>query len=73
MYQDDYGRVHEKQAALPVKIVYFTTPTRMEVTTPLEHSYIIVTVMVAVFLALVAVLLHRFLKKHSKLQEELKI
>ena len=73
VYQDDYGRVHEKQATLPVKIVYFTTPTRMEVTTPLEHSYIIVTVMVAVFLALVAILLHRFLKKHSKLQEELKI
>lgn len=73
VYQDDYGRIHEEHVTLPVKIIYFTTPTRMEATTPLVHSYTIVTIMVAVFLALVAILLHRFLKRHSRLQEGLEI
>ncbi len=69
--QDDYGREHKKEATLPVKTITIVTVTsEQKPPLPITSSHIIVIVMVAVFLTVVAYLLHRFLKRHTRSHEE---
>jgi len=69
--QDDYGIVHKSTAIVPVEVIPLTTTTpEQKPPIPLGLGYIIVLIIVAAFLIVVAILLHRYLKKHSKVYEE---
>jgi len=66
IYRDEYGRINELNYTLPItRVEVNNTTTQPVASTSQGIEYGIVVVFVAVFLGLVAFLLHRYLRKHS--------
>ncbi|ABM80750.1 hypothetical protein Hbut_0901 [Hyperthermus butylicus DSM 5456] len=69
MYRDNYGKTWSKTVQLPVQITEVNVTTTVQPETGHNRGYIVVSLVVAAFLAVATFIIYRFLKRHeAKLQ-----
>ncbi len=73
VYRDEYNVVHMVSKTLPVTVLEVNVTTTTIEKSWITPTHIAVIAMVAVFLAAIALLLYRYLKKHGRRLEEVQL
>ncbi len=73
VYRDEYNMIHMVSKTLPVTVLELNTTTTVVERSWITPTHITVIVLVAVFLGVIAMLLYRYLKKHTRRLEEVQL
>ena len=71
IYRDEYGRVNTVNFTIPIIVERVTTVSTASTPTPLIHNHAIIITLVSVFLALIGLVLYRYLKTYAKAIEKM--